>query len=249
MRIKSTVLALGVLAASAMPAFATNSVINFDDISVTANGNGGGGSPTVGATYGSIASEVTLGWGTTAIQGASGANFKIWDSNVLTQAANEWNTTSPFARTTTDGTGDSNHGYGAYTGSGSARDTITITFTAAAGWTVTLNSFKLGTFGGTNAGVLGVDTAANLGTALSVSASGGTGSFTPVSNQSYATGSTTYSPAVTSAIGGVLTLTYSASNSVAIDDINFTTTFVPEPASMGLLAIGGFGLMGRRRRA
>ncbi len=35
----------------------------------------------------------------------------------------------------------------------------------------------------------------------------------------------------------------------AIDDLAFTTAVVPEPASAGLIAVAGLGLLGRRRRS
>jgi hypothetical protein len=144
-------------------------------------------------------------------------------------------------------------GYGTLAGTGAAAyddntdETLTMTFTAAAGYTVTLNSFDLAAYEEYN-------TPGYYNYPTDITVTGGATTYT--NNGSYPDGYTytTYSPNET---GTSLTLTITDLYYVGINDISYTENAVPvsatpEPSSLILSLTGVFGLVAagfRRRRA
>ncbi len=117
--------------------------------------------------------------------------------------------------------------------------TFVMTFNAAPGYSVTLDSFNLATYNG----ITGTN-----GT-VDISVTGGGSPYSLSGAMPSPSTFTTYSPGET---GTSLTLTITNLYDVGINTIGFTSTplSVPEPSSMVLVAIGGAGLsrIARRRR-
>jgi len=112
---------------------------------------------------------------------------------------------------------------------------LTVTFTAAPGFEVTLTSLDLA----------GYDQAYTLNS-LDV-----TGGATPFSAPGQAVGYPTKTTLNIGRTGSELVLTYSRSDTfsnIGLSNVQFSQSVVPEPASLGLIALGGLGVLARRRR-
>ncbi|MFN7933092.1 MAG: PEP-CTERM sorting domain-containing protein [Bryobacteraceae bacterium] len=138
-----------------------------------------------------------------------------------------------------------NVGYG-YFGAGF----MTITLTPTAGFSVTLNSFDLGT-APPNVSRDATVTVTDLATNTVVF----TTSFTVAGLNPVDADGESASPGVTSSVGLVLTVTADVFN-VAIDNVDFNLTedvnpSVPEPGTFGLLglALAGLWRLGTRRKS
>ncbi len=145
-----------------------------------------------------------------------------------------YNYTSGYG-TLDSGTGDGiySDNYNSVTGSYD----LTMTFTAQAGYAVTLNSFELATFDA-------------LAESVNISVTGGGTAYSLSSNSPSTTTFTTYSPNET---GTTLVLTVTNLYDVGLNSISFSETPVasaPEPAALPLAIAGSLVLLvaGKRRR-
>lgn len=114
-------------------------------------------------------------------------------------------------------------------------------FTPAAGYQVTLESFDIA---GYLADLSGYDYA--------VFRDFGTGSETSLwtdSSTAPGTGHLTLSPNITVQAGHTLALYINGDGSLGIDNVQFSESLIPEPASLALLIAGGVLAVSRRRRA
>ncbi len=111
---------------------------------------------------------------------------------------------------------------------------LTMTFTAAAGYTVTLNSFELATFDG-------------LSEADNISVTGGTSAYSVTGVTPSTSTFTTYSPGVT---GTSLVLTITNLYDVGLNTISYSETAVataPEPSAFYLALLGPVVAVGSRK--
>ncbi|MEO6436629.1 MAG: PEP-CTERM sorting domain-containing protein, partial [Tepidisphaeraceae bacterium] len=141
-----------------------------------------------------------------------------------------------------DGTGFSGLAFGLYENAAGvgAGGSLILTFTADPGYAVTLTSVDLGGYTGN----------------FQLNREGGDPGLTVTGGAiPYASSPTTgnpntvlFGPGVT---GSVLTLIASRTDTivnVGISNIQFSQSAIPEPASLGMIALGGLGVLARRRR-
>lgn len=137
------------------------------------------------------------------------------------------------------GYGGLGNGTGAALYSGASNPTEVMTFVAAAGYLVTLDSFDLAQYG-------------SYADSVDISVTGGSAVYS-LTGQTPAKGIgnfTTYSPGMT---GSSLTLTITNLANVGLNNIRFSeaaVAAVPEPTSLALVFLGGMActLAGRRRQ-